>query len=107
MGVNAYSDGLHIEPSMPKDYINMGCKEIYYNDSVLDVNIRANEYVTIETTSNSKASNFIISNFLNQNSYTATIEYSTGDTVNVNLTKNSNGTFTLNVNDGFKKIKIK
>ncbi len=107
MGVNAKGDGLHIEPNIPKEYFNMGSKQISYGGNTLDVNIQREKAVTINTSKTGVAMTVIFSDFRNTGSYCAEITKSDGSKVTQNLVKRADGKFVLTLEDGFKTVVVK
>ncbi len=59
VGVNAHADGLHIKPSIPKEYNDMGAKNIYYKGSVLDVKVATDGITVTVTEAESKEMTFV------------------------------------------------
>lgn len=106
MGVNAKGDGLHIEPVMPEEYSNMGSKQISYAGNVFDINIRKGQSITVTPAKTGKAATLVISDFLGKGAYSATVTNKDGTTSTVQLTKNADGKFVLNLDAGYIGVVI-
>ena len=107
MGVNAKGDGLHIEPNVPDEYDDMGCKQITYAGNVFDIKIVKGDSIFITPAKTGKSARIIISDFALKGKYKAVVTAKGGATEEIELTRTNDGRFVLNLTDGYTNVVIK